>query len=98
MTDLERLRRQFEQAAGQAAGETDAALQGALQRLMSTNATDLKRLAPQVSDRATYDKLIAIVDEASARNLAIGEIADKVKRLGQAGTDLVKELAARIPV
>ena len=42
----------------------------------------------KLSDPATYDELIKIVDEATAKNESIASVVDRVKALGAAGTKL----------
>lgn len=39
----------------------------------------------KLTDKAAYDKLVEIVEDASRRNLAIGTVVERVKALGEAG-------------
>ena len=44
----------------------------------------------KLTDRATYDQLISIVEEATQRNKSIAAVIDRVKALGTAGMNLAE--------
>lgn len=53
--------------------------------LYALSKTDVDALTPDGSDLATYAKLIAIVEKASAQNLAQAELATQIRGLGALG-------------
>jgi len=46
----------------------------------------------KLTDPATYDELVKIVDEANANNESIASVVDRVKALGAAGTKLASSI------
>ncbi len=90
------IRKKFERAAGRAASQADAELRGQLDVLLKATKTDLESLKPKVTDRATYEKLIAVVGEATQSNMDLAEVVSRVKALGGGALGLVKEVAGRL--
>ena len=86
-------KKQMEEASKEAVEDANAATASELAKI-DEQADDLRAISQKLklSDPITYDKLVAIVDEATRRNEAISEVVTRVKALGQAAA----ELAARI--
>ncbi len=86
-------RKKIDDAADAAKKKADAAVQDDLDKI-TAQAAELQEIFDglKLTDAATYDQLVEIVDEATARNDAISSVVDRVKALGAAG----KELAATI--
>ena len=51
----------------------------------------------ELSDDATYQALVAIVDDATRRNQSIGEIVERVRALGDAVEDVVGVIESLSP-
>lgn len=99
MTNLDDdFRKNFEKAAGEAASDADELLDDELQKLLSATAINLESLTPNVTDRETYEKLIAVVKEATAHNMAIAELKQKIQALGKGAVGLAKDVAGRLGV
>lgn len=92
MTDFDESLKDLEGLSEEAAAETDEALKAELNKLKSMTRTDLEKLRPQVTDQETYDKLIAVVKEATERNEDIAQIVTRVKGLGGAAVSLAKKI------
>lgn len=65
-------------------GEEIAALSG-------LSRDEIDRIAPgNTTDIDTYMKLIAVVKEASRRNIAAAEVRQQINKLGQTALDILK--------
>ena len=95
-TDRERIRREMQEAAGRARVGADELLKEELTALRNAMTTDLEALRPQVTDKETYDQLIAVVKEATQRNESIAQLESRIKNLGTAAVKTFKEVAALI--
>lgn len=51
----------------------------------------------QLTDRATYQELVGIVDEATRQNQSIGEIVERIRGLGDALEDVVTVIESLTP-
>lgn len=51
----------------------------------------------QLADEAAYQELVGIVDEATRRNQAIGEVVDRIRVLGNAFEDVVAVVESLTP-
>ncbi|NIV96578.1 hypothetical protein GWN42_28290 [candidate division KSB1 bacterium] len=94
--EREKIRRQMQEAAGEAREETDELLEDELLALRDATKTDLDALRPQVTDKETYDKLIAAVNEATQRNESIAQLKSRIENLGEAAVKTFKEVTALI--
>lgn len=50
-----------------------------------------------LTDEATYQELVGIVDESTRRNQSIGEIVERIKELGDAVEDVVTVVESLTP-
>lgn len=73
--------------ASQSAAHTDNVLEAQLLELKRCTTVQLESLRPMIGDQERYDKLIAAVAEATAKNESIGQLKD---RLGKEGGGLLK--------
>jgi hypothetical protein len=80
--------------AGESAGAADAALKDDEVALLEKTSLDLAGLRPQVSDAASFDKLIAAVNESTRRNESIAQLKQRITDLGQGALAVAKEVAA----
>jgi len=88
----------FEKEAGKAAEDADAQLEGAAEKLMAATTVDLEELRPEVNDPETYDRLVAVVQEATQRNLKVAQLTSRIAALGDGAVSLAKNVSARLPV
>jgi uncharacterized iron-regulated protein len=92
MTDFDKSLNELEELSQGAADETDEALKAELNKLKAMTRTDLENLRPRVTDQETYDKLIAVVKEATEKNEDISQLVTRVKSLGNAAVSLAKKI------
>ena len=78
---------------------TDELLESELQALKMATRTDLERLRPKVTDEATYNHLISVVEESTRRNESLAQLKDRLEklssnviRIGKEAVKLLKEL------
>ena len=82
--------------ADEAAKKTDAALEQREAALLCGTAVDLAALRPQVTDKDSFDKLIAVVKDSTAKNESIAAFKQRVSDLGQAVVATAKRVAGLV--
>jgi len=92
MNDREKKKERLRRKSRIAREKADAALAEELQALKKATDTKLEELRPRITDEVTYDKLIAEVKEATARNESLAQFRERVEKLGPAALRVVKEL------
>lgn len=84
----------YERELEETADEIDAAFEGEYKKqiagLYALSREEVDALTPGTSDLATYAKLIAIVEKASARNIAQAELVSQIRSLGALGVRIAK--------
>lgn len=92
MTDLD----DFENAFKNALAESDKAFMGshadALKSLSAMSQSEIDAITPGAQDLQDYDKLIAVVRAASARNVSNAELATRIKSLGSIAVSIAKKV------
>lgn len=92
MTDLD----DFENAFKNALEESDKAFMGshaeALKSLQAMSQSEIAAITPDAQDVQQYDKLIAVVRAASARNVSNAELASRIKSLGSVAVSIAKKV------
>ena len=78
---------------GRAAKKQDRAVEKGLQALKAATSSDIEKLRPKVSDQATYNKVIAEVEQATRRNESVAELMQRVEGLGSSAISVAKEVA-----
>jgi len=61
-------------------------------KILMKSATDLKDLRPRITDKATYDKLIKEVSEATWQNESLAMLQKRIEKLGSTGIGVLKEV------
>jgi len=84
----------FADLASQSAAAADATLKNDEVALLQKTAVDLGTLRPKVSDPASFDKLIAAVNESTRRNESIAQLKQRITDLGKGALAVAKEVAA----
>ena len=64
-----------------------------LNDLMGLSRSEVDAITPGISDLQTYDQLIAVVKDASAKNLRQAELKDRIEKLGE----LARSIAEKVP-
>jgi len=92
MTNLD----DFETAFKNALDESDKAFMGshaaALKSLSAMSQSEVEAITPDTKDLQEYDKLIAVVRAASARNVSNAELASRIKSLGSVAVAIAKKV------
>lgn len=68
MNDSKNLRKSLKDLAAASSRHTDEILEEELQSLLSASTGQLEALRPQVADMETYNRLMAVVEEATRQN------------------------------
>lgn len=68
MNDAKNLRKSLKDLAAASAQHTDEILEEELQALLTASKEQLEALRPQVADEETYNRLMAVVEEATGQN------------------------------
>lgn len=88
---MEKMQQELDADVADTRGEFDRAHADVLQKLRGLSEEDLKEVLPNVSDRAVYDKLIAVVQDASAKNLSNAELVERIQALGSVAVAIAKK-------
>lgn len=89
----EELKKKLKERSRTSRERTDRLFQGELEQLAAATKADLDALRPQVTAKATYDKLIAEVAKATRRNESIAELRNRIESLGKVGVRVAKQVA-----
>jgi hypothetical protein len=84
-----RVRRALDQAEEAFEGQYTEELEG----LLGLSRAEINAISPGVTGFETYDRLIAVVKEASRVNLAQADLVNRIRGLG----DLAVSIAKRVP-
>jgi len=78
--------------ADKAAKETDEELSAQEASMLKETGVNLEGLRPQVSDKASFDKLIEAVNAATANNESVAQLQNRLKTLGAGVVKVAKEV------
>ena len=87
------LKEKLKKISKKSAEKADALLAEELDALRRATNTDLEALRPKVTDQAAYDQLIAVVEEASRKNMDLAMLEQRLKSLGSSVVSVAKEVA-----
>lgn len=65
---------------------------GTIGNLRGMSEEELEKVIPNTTDRAVYDRLIAVVEDASAKNLKQAELKAKIEDLGEVAVAIACEV------
>lgn len=71
----------------------DADYEAALTQLKGLSADEIATLIPDTNSKEVYKELVAIVEEASRKNISQAELISKVDKLGS----IAKKIIGKIP-
>lgn len=80
-----------------ARAQTDRELEDREAALLLETTVDWDALRPQVTDLETYEKLIAVVQEATRNNESIAHLKSRLQELGKQGLAVTREVLDRLP-
>lgn len=83
----------MDKLAAKTAANTNAKLADAEARLLASTAVSLESLKPRISDKASFDQLVAAVKVSTQRNEDIAQLQDRLKTLGSGVLAVAKEAA-----
>lgn len=85
--------RDFSEAREKAKAAGDSAVGGKLDDI-TQQAADMEKIFDELklTDQATYDELIKIVEDATMKNESLASVVDRVKALGTAGATLAGQI------
>ena len=78
--------------------KTDALLNDDEAKLLAATDVDLAGLKPQVSDAASFDKLVEAVIESTAKNESIAQLKQRLTDLGAGVLAVAKEVAPLLKI
>lgn len=93
MTAKDDLKEKLKQKSKESAARADALLADELDALKRATNTDLEALRPKITEQAAYDQLIAVVEEASRKNMDLAMLEQRLKSLGSNVVQVAKEVA-----
>ena len=92
--DLEKLFAEMDAAADRAEAALEGKFQGAVRELRSLDPEKIRNITPDTTDEATYEKLMVIVQEASARNVSQAKLVERIRGLGEITVRIAKKVPA----
>ena len=78
--------------------KTNEALAERERKLLSETVVDWESMKPKLGSAEDYDRLMAAVAEATAKNESIGQLYERLESLGSEGFALAKKVRGLIPV
>jgi len=82
----------FSEQAQQSAQAADQLLDSQLEQLKALTGEQIDNLRIKVSDQELYDRLVAVVQDATQRNLSLAQLLGNIKSLGGEAISLAKEV------
>ena len=82
----------MDELAGVAAAEVDDLFAAREAELIAETTFNWEGIKPKLTDEAEYDRLMAIVGEATANNESLGQLVTRLKNLGASGIALAEKV------
>jgi hypothetical protein len=92
MTTKKDLKAKLRKKSADSAARADALLIEELNSLREMTRTDLETLRPKITDQKAYDELIAVVEEASRKNMDLALLQQRLVKLGSNVVQVGKEV------
>lgn len=92
MTAKDDLKEKLRKKSAESAARADLLLAEELNSLRRMTRTDLETLRPKITDQKAYDELIAIVEEASSKNMDLALLQQRLEKLGSNVVQVGKEV------
>ncbi|MDD9303934.1 MAG: hypothetical protein HUK40_16950 [Desulfobacter sp.] len=97
-TDLDALFAQMDLAAERARLALEGSLANEYKGLRSLDPDTIENITPDTRDEAMYEQLMAIVQEASARNENQAQLAGRIRALGELSVKIAKKVPALLTI
>lgn len=81
-------------AAGKAYSALDGEFEEFYRQLRALSPEEIDTITPDISDQVDYERLLALVQEATERNLSQAQLASRIKALGQTAVEIAKKTTA----
>ncbi|HEY3489819.1 MAG TPA: hypothetical protein VGK27_06835 [Candidatus Deferrimicrobiaceae bacterium] len=94
MSGKDDLKAKLRQKSQESAQRTDALLAEEYESLNKATKTDLEALRPKITDQASYDQFIAVIEEANAKNMDLASLQTRLESCG-AGVAQVAKAAVK---
>ena len=76
--------------------KTDAAFSAEEARVIMKTTVDLESLRPRITDKDAFDQVLAVVNEATAKNYSNAELQAKISVLGENAQKIFKDVISII--
>ncbi len=93
----EKKRSKMGNLAHQTAREVDKMLAEEEAAILAKTTIDWKALRPKITDKETFDRLMAAVAESTRRNENIAQLKARIEKLGKAAVAVAKDIIAIMP-
>jgi len=97
-TDLDSLFAEMDLAAERARLALEGSLATEYKGLRSLDPDTIKEITPDTTDEAVYEHLMAVVQEASARNETQAQLADRIRSLGKIAVQIAKKVPSLLAI
>ena len=67
-----------------------------LKALREAAHSDLERLRPNITDKTSYDNLIAAVEESTKKNESLSQLKERLKEAGSGTLEIGREITRRL--
>lgn len=81
-------------AAQRAAEALDGRFSTIYKELRALSPEDINTITPDTTDQREYERLIALVQEATARNLSQAQLIDRINALGETAKTIARKINA----
>jgi hypothetical protein len=92
MTEKDDLKEKLRKKSAESAARANLLLAEELNSLRRMTRTDQETLRPKITDQKAYDELIAIVEEASSKNMDLALLQQRLEKLGSNVVQVGKEV------
>ncbi len=97
-TNLDALFAEMDLAAERARLALEGSLATEYKELRSLDPNTIKDITPDTTDEAVYEHLMAIVQEASARNENQAQLANRIRALGGVAIQIAKKVPSLLAI
>ena len=92
MVDLVAYRKKLEDRAAANRLAFEGEYKDEIQGLLGLSKEEIDKMTPGTTDLETYSRLISVVKEASAANVAQAELKDNIMQLGELAVSIAKKV------
>lgn len=85
---------QIDAAAARAAATLEGRFADAFKELRALSPEEIDSITPDTSEQKEYERLIALIHEATARNMSQAELAQRIGALGETAKKIAEKTTA----